>query len=77
MENFPPTGYIDQQMKRTKQNTPPPPPKPVVAETPPMGAGPAPTPEAEASVANHLPKREQLKEFEKDLEEHDPGNQPA
>jgi hypothetical protein len=36
-----------------------------------------PTPKAEAKVANKLPRREQLNKFEKDLEAHDSGNQPA
>ena len=35
------------------------------------------TPKAEAKVANKLPKAEQLNKFEKDLEAHDSGNQPA
>ena len=35
------------------------------------------TPKAKACAANKLPKPEQLNQFEKDLEEHDPGNQPA
>jgi hypothetical protein len=36
-----------------------------------------PTPKAEAKAANKLPRAEQLKKFEKDLEAHDSGNQPA
>jgi len=36
-----------------------------------------PTPRAEARAANKLPKAEQLNRFEKHLEAHDPGNQPA
>lgn len=35
------------------------------------------TPNAEAKAANKLPKAEQMEHFEEDLEEHDPGNQPA
>jgi hypothetical protein len=35
------------------------------------------TPKAEAKAANKLPRAEQLNKFEKDLEEHDSGNQPA
>ena len=37
----------------------------------------APTPKAEAKVANKLPRREQLNKFEQDLAAHDSGNQPA
>ena len=48
-----------------------------VAKTPVMEADAVLTPKAEARVANRLPKREQLNQFEKNLEEHDPGNQPA
>jgi hypothetical protein len=64
-------------MKKKNPMPKSPPPETVVSETPAIGADPEPTPEAAAVAANHLPKREQLKEFEKDLEEHDPGNQPA
>ena len=35
------------------------------------------TPKAEAKAANQLPRAEQMKKFEKDLEAHDGGNQPA
>ena len=35
------------------------------------------TPKAEAKAANKLPRAEQLDKFEKDLEAHDGGNQPA
>ena len=48
-----------------------------VAAMPVMEADAELTPRAEAKAANQLPKAEQLNEFEKDLEEHDPGNQPA
>ena len=47
------------------------------AATPVMEADAELTPRAEAKAANQLPKAEQLNGFEKDLEEHDPGNQPA
>jgi len=64
-------------MKQINPQPKSPPPETAIEETPVIGAGPDVTPEAAAVVANHLPKREQLKEFEKDLEEHDSGNQPA
>ena len=51
--------------------------KGVVAETPVMEADKELTPKAEAKAANKLPKAEQLNKFEKDLEVHDSGNQPA
>jgi len=35
------------------------------------------TPKAEAKAANKLPRTEQMKKFETDLEAHDSGNQPA
>lgn len=35
------------------------------------------TPRAEAKSANQLPRAEQLNKFEKHLEAHDSGNQPA
>jgi hypothetical protein len=35
------------------------------------------TPKAEAKAANKLPRAEQLKKFEVDLEAKDSGNQPA
>ena len=35
------------------------------------------TSRAEAKSANKLPRAEQLKKFEKSLEAHDSGNQPA
>jgi hypothetical protein len=35
------------------------------------------TPKAEAKAANKLPRTAQLNTFEKDLEAHDSGNQPA
>jgi len=49
----------------------------VVADTPVRQADVELTPKAEAKVANKLPRSEQLNKFEKDLEAHDPGNQPA
>jgi hypothetical protein len=35
------------------------------------------TPKEETKAANKLPRAEQLNKFEKDLEAHDSGNQPA
>ena len=35
------------------------------------------TPKAEAKAANKLPRTEQMRKFEQDLEAHDSGNQPA
>jgi hypothetical protein len=35
------------------------------------------SPRAEAKSANKLPRSEQMKKFETDLEAHDSGNQPA
>ena len=35
------------------------------------------TPRAEAKAANRLPRADQMKKFEQDLEAHDSGNQPA
>ena len=49
----------------------------VIAETPVMIGEAELTPKAEAKVANKLPRSEQLKKFELDLEAHDSGNQPA
>ena len=53
------------------------PEKVMVAETPVRESDAELTPKAEAKVANKLPKAEQLNKFEKDLEAHDSGNQPA
>jgi hypothetical protein len=53
------------------------PDKGVVAETPVREADAELTPKAEAKAANKLPRAEQLNKFEKDLEVHDSGNQPA
>ena len=52
-------------------------PNNVVVEKPVREVDAALTPKAEAKAANKLPKAEQLEHFEDDLEEHDPGNQPA
>jgi hypothetical protein len=35
------------------------------------------TPRAEAKAANRLPRADQMKKFEQDLEAQDSGNQPA
>ena len=51
--------------------------KAMVSETPVRETDAELTPKAEAKVANKLPKAEQLNKFEKDLEAHDSGNQPA
>lgn len=53
------------------------PEKSVVAENTVRVADAELTPKAEAKVANKLPRAEQLNKFEKDLEAHDSGNQPA
>ena len=53
------------------------PDKGVVAENPVRETDAELTPKAEAKAANKLPRSAQLNEFEKDLEEHDSGNQPA
>jgi hypothetical protein len=53
------------------------PDKGVIVETPVRETDPEPTPKAEAKAANKLPRAEQLNKFEKDLEVHDSGNQPA
>jgi hypothetical protein len=42
-----------------------------------MESDPELTPKAEAKAANKLPRSEQLNKFEKSLEAHDSGNQPA
>lgn len=49
----------------------------LVSENPVREADVELTPKAEAKVANKLPRAEQLNKFEKDLEAHDSGNQPA
>ena len=48
-----------------------------VPENPVREADAEPTPKAAAKAANQLPRTEQLNKFEKDLEAHDSGNQPA
>lgn len=53
------------------------PDKSMVADSPVRVADAELTPKAEAKVANKLPRAEQLNKFEKDLEAHDGGNQPA
>ena len=53
------------------------PDKGIVAEPPVRETDAELTPKAEAKVANKLPRAEQLNKFEKDLEVHDSGNQPA
>lgn len=47
------------------------------SETPVMDNDAELTPKAKAKVANKLPRREQLKHFEEELELQDSGNQPA
>ena len=49
----------------------------VASDLPVRESDPELTPKAEAKSANKLPRAEQLKKFEKDLEAHDSGNQPA
>ena len=51
--------------------------KVVVADHPVREPDVEPTPKAEAKASNKLSRAEQMKKFEKDLEAHDPGNQPA
>ena len=53
------------------------PDKGLVSETPVRETDAELTPKAEAKAANKLPRAEQLNKFEKDLEVHDSGNQPA
>ena len=53
------------------------PEKSAPTELPVRDADAVPTPKAEAKAANKLPRREQLNEFEKDLETKDSGNRPA
>ena len=53
------------------------PEKSAPTELPVRDADAEPTPKAEAKAANKLPRREQLNEFEKDLETKDSGNRPA
>jgi hypothetical protein len=53
------------------------PDKHVVASNPVREADVELTPRAEAKAANRLPRADQMKKFEQDLEAHDSGNQPA
>lgn len=53
------------------------PDKHMVAPNPVREADVELTPRAEAKVANRLPRADQMKKFEQDLEAHDSGNQPA
>ena len=53
------------------------PDKHVVASNPVREADVELTPKAEAKAANRLPRADQMKKFEQDLEAHDSGNQPA
>jgi hypothetical protein len=53
------------------------PDKPMVASNPVREADVELTPRAEAKAANRLPRADQMKKFEQDLEAHDSGNQPA
>ncbi len=64
-------------MNPKNQKTESEPDKIKVPETPVRVADPELTPKAEAKAANKLPRAEQLEKFEKDLEAHDGGNQPA
>lgn len=64
-------------MDKTDQSQKPAPAKTPVADHPVMVHDVEPTPKAEAKAANKLPEKEQLNKFEKDLEAHDSGNQPA
>jgi hypothetical protein len=53
------------------------PEKAMVSDLPVMETDAKLTPKAEAKSANKLPRAEQLNKFEKSLEAHDSGNQPA
>jgi len=64
-------------MKETHLITKPEPDKDAPAPTPVREPDIKPTPKAEAKAANKLPRAEQLDKFEKSLEAHDSGNQPA
>ena len=65
------------QMKETHAITKSDPDKSVPAKTPVREPEPQLTPKAQARAANKLPRTEQLDKFEKSLEAHDSGNQPA
>ena len=64
-------------MKEKDNSTKSGPPQSAVSESPVMEMDAELTPKAEAKVANKLPRVEQLKKFEEDLEALDSGNQPA
>lgn len=64
-------------MKKKNYSKKPEPGKSTVPETPVREPDAELTPKAEAKAANKLPRAEQLNTFEKDLEAHDSGNQPA
>jgi hypothetical protein len=49
----------------------------IVATTPVRERDVELTPREEAKAANRLPRTEQMKQFEQDLEAEDSGNQPA
>jgi hypothetical protein len=64
-------------MKEKNHITTSEPDKSMVSESPVREPDIELTPKAEAKAANKLPRAEQLNKFEKDLEVHDSGNQPA
>ncbi len=64
-------------MKENNRCTLSEPDKSVVAKSPVREPDVGLTPKAEAKAANKLPRAEQLNKFEKSLEAHDGGNQPA
>ena len=64
-------------MKERNYSTKSKPGKSVVSESPVRESDAELTPKAEAKAANKLPRTKQLEKFEKDLEAHDSGNQPA
>ena len=64
-------------MNETNRRTQSEPDKAKVAELPVREPDAELTPKAEAKAANQMPRAEQMKKFEKDLEAHDGGNQPA
>ena len=64
-------------MKETYHRTPSEPEKDAVPASPVREPEVELTPKAEAKAANKLPRAEQLDRFEKSLEAHDSGNQPA
>jgi hypothetical protein len=64
-------------MNDTNPGSAPEPQSDVVPDHPVREPEPTLTPKAQAKAANKLPKAEQFDKFEKSLEAHDPGNQPA